>query len=69
MTHRNQHTLQESPVVLPDWTRPPAPRPGCDMCTALDKQRAEAEQAGDIRRATLLEVDMRSHSRHGQGGA
>lgn len=45
-------TTQEPPISLPDPTRPPRPAPGCDVCAALDRQRAAAEEAGDIRRAT-----------------
>lgn len=61
----NQHqALPEPPITLPDPTRPPTPAPGCDVCAALDRQRAEAEDAGNIRRATMFEVEMRRHPRH-----
>ncbi|MFF7259446.1 hypothetical protein ACFZCL_04020 [Streptomyces sp. NPDC008159] len=53
--------LQEEPVTLPDPTRPPRPTPGCDVCGALDQQRAQAEEAGNVRRATTLEMEMRQH--------
>jgi hypothetical protein len=56
--------LQEQPVTLPDPTRPPRPAPGCGVCGALDKQRASAEREGDIRRATMFEIEMRRHPRH-----
>jgi hypothetical protein len=59
-----QQTLQEPPISLPDPTRPPVPAPGCDVCAALDRQRAAAEEAGDIRRATAYEVEMRRHPKH-----
>jgi hypothetical protein len=39
------------------------------VCQALDKQRAEAEQDGDVRRATMFEVEMRRHPRHREGAA
>ncbi|MCL6733268.1 hypothetical protein [Streptomyces neyagawaensis] len=55
------HGLQEEPVTLPDPTRPPKPTPGCDVCAALDQQRAQAEEDGDTRRATTLEMEMRRH--------
>jgi hypothetical protein len=57
-------TMQEPPISLPDPTRPPKPAPGCDVCEALDKQRAAADEAGDIRRATAYEVEMRRHPGH-----
>jgi hypothetical protein len=31
---------------------------------ALDEQRAQAEKDGDVRRATMFEVEMRRHPRH-----
>lgn len=60
-----QQTTDEPPVYLPDPTRPPRPAPGCDVCQALDKQRAAAEKAGNIRRATSCEVEIRNHPKHG----
>jgi hypothetical protein len=62
-----QQTTDEPPITLPDPTRPPKPAPGCDVCAALDKQRAEAEEAGNIRLATTYEVEMRRHPTHGEG--
>lgn len=62
-----RQTFPEDPVTLPDPTRPPKPAPGCDVCAALDKQRAEAEEAGNIRLATTYEVEMRRHPTHGEG--
>ncbi|MFM9811588.1 hypothetical protein ACKI16_24135 [Streptomyces scabiei] len=59
-----QQTTQDPPVTLPDPTRPPRPAPGCGVCQALDKQRAEAEQDRDISRATMFEVEIRRHPRH-----
>lgn len=59
-----QQTLQEPPVTLPDPTRPPKPRPGCDVCQALDRQRAAAERAGDVRKATTCEIEIRRHPGH-----
>lgn len=57
----SRQTAPEPPVTLPDPTRPPKPTPGCDVCAALDKQRTEAEEGGDIRHATTLEIEMRQH--------
>jgi hypothetical protein len=62
-----RQTLQEPPIELPDPTRPPVPAPGCDVCGALDRQRAAAEEAGDTRRATAYEVEMRRHPKHRDG--
>jgi hypothetical protein len=62
-----QQTTPEPPVSLPDPTRPPRPAPGCDVCAALDEQRARAELAGDTRLATTYEVEMRSHPKHSGG--
>lgn len=63
-----QQTMPEAPVVLTDPTRPPRPAPGCDVCAALDKQRAQAEERGDIRAATTCEVEIRRHP-HAQSAA
>jgi hypothetical protein len=37
------------------------------VCAALDKQRAQAEKAKDVRRATMFEVEMRRHPNHRDG--
>lgn len=63
----SQQTTQEPPISLPDPTRPPTPAPGCDVCEALDRQRAAAEEAGNIRLATAYEVEMRRHPKHRNG--
>lgn len=60
----SRQTTSEPPISLPDPTRPPRPALGCDVCGALDRQRAQAEGRGDIRRATTCEVEMRRHPRH-----
>jgi hypothetical protein len=60
-----QQTVPEPPVTLPDPSRPPTPAPGCDVCAALDRQRAAAERAGNIGQATTCEQEMRSHPTHG----
>lgn len=62
-----QKTTMDPPISLPDPTRPPRPAPGCDVCAALDRQRAEAEQAKNVRAATTCEVEIRSHPSH-RGG-
>lgn len=60
----SRQTTSEPPIELPDPTRPPRPALGCGVCKALDKQRAAAEKDGDVRRATMFEVEMRRHPRH-----
>lgn len=57
-------SVQGNPIDLPDPTRPPRPAPGCDVCAALDRQRAEAEAAEEYGRATTFEMEIRRHPRH-----
>ncbi|MFF7881086.1 hypothetical protein ACH40F_07585 [Streptomyces sp. NPDC020794] len=64
-----QQTTSEAPITLPDPTRPPKPAPGCDVCAALDRQRAAAEGAGNIAQATTCEQEMRRHPAHGDRAA
>lgn len=54
-------TTMDEPIHLPDPTMPPAPAPGCDVCVALDVQRAEAEAAQDYAQATACEQEIREH--------
>lgn len=61
---KQQTKPDERPIVLPDPTRPPTPAPGCDVCAALDRQRATAERAGNIGLATTYEQEMREHPAH-----
>lgn len=63
-THRK--TTMGEPVHLPDPTSPPEPAPGCDVCASLDRQREQAEEAGDIRRATTCEMEIRQHPHEDQ---
>ena len=56
-----QQTASEPPVTLLDPTRPPRPAPGCDVCAALDKQRAAFERKNDVKRATDCEDEIRNH--------
>lgn len=69
MRQLTEQTTQEPPITLPDPTRPPKPAPGCGVCAALDKQRAAAERAGDVRKATSCEVEIRHHPTHREGTA
>jgi hypothetical protein len=61
-----QQTTDEPPITLPDPTRPPRLAPGCDVCAALDKQRAQAERDRDVRRATTCEIEIRRHPHPGR---
>ncbi|WP_240137975.1 hypothetical protein [Streptomyces sp. MUM 178J] len=51
------------PVHLPDPRPLPAaePAPGCGVCAALVKQRAEALAAGDQSKALDLSIEIRNH--------
>ena len=60
----SRQTIPEPPVTLPDPTRPPRPAARCGGCQALHKQRAEAEEAGNVRRAAMFEIEIRRHPRH-----
>ncbi|MFK0018177.1 hypothetical protein [Streptomyces sp. NPDC090798] len=62
---KQQTKPDERPVTLPDPTRPPMPAAGCDVCEALDQQRAAAEHSGNISLATTCEQEMRRHPAHG----
>ncbi|MFI5687932.1 hypothetical protein [Streptomyces sp. NPDC051636] len=57
-------STQEQPVNLLDPTRPPNPAPGCDVCQALDRQRAAHEQRHEYGRATDCEEEIRRHPKH-----
>ena len=59
-----QRTTQEPPITLPDPTRPPGPAAGCDVCAALEEQRAGYERRGNTKAATTCEVEMRNHPDH-----
>ncbi|AWW43404.1 hypothetical protein DN051_43355 (plasmid) [Streptomyces cadmiisoli] len=61
---RRRTTPTPAPVHLLDPTRPPRPAPGCDVCAALDRQRAQAERSGNTRRAIITEDEIRKHPRH-----
>ncbi|MGW1587338.1 hypothetical protein [Streptomyces sp. NPDC002386] len=56
--------VQEEPITLSDPTRPPRPAPGCDVCGALDRQRAEHEKRQEYGRATDCEDEIRRHPQH-----
>ncbi len=50
-------------VPQEDMSRPPAPAPGCETCTALAAQRAEARARFDASAQTDANVLMRQHQR------
>jgi hypothetical protein len=58
-------TYPGPPVELLLPLAPPAPVRGCDVCTALVKQRQEARDRGDLSAATDVDVEIRSHP-HGR---
>lgn len=64
---RRQTTPAEPVLVhLLEPTPPPEPTPGCDICAALARQRAEATAAGELSQATDYSVEMRRHTHGGQ---
>ncbi|MFE9765132.1 hypothetical protein ACFYPC_11455 [Streptomyces sp. NPDC005808] len=54
-------TIMTGPVHLPEPTPPPQPVPGCGVCSALDRQRAEHTATGDPSKATDCNVEIRNH--------
>jgi hypothetical protein len=48
--------------ALPLFPEPaPPPVPGCDICGALDRQRAEARAKGDLSFVADCNAEIRSH--------
>jgi hypothetical protein len=58
-------TTQELPITLGLPLAPAAPAPGCGVCGALARQRAEAVEEGDLSRATDYSVEIRNHPHEG----
>nr|WP_078970751.1 hypothetical protein [Streptomyces chattanoogensis] len=50
------------PVHLGEPASDPRPVAGCDVCGALDEQRARAYATGDKSKASDCNVEMRRHS-------
>jgi hypothetical protein len=51
----------DEPARLALPLEPPAPKPGCGVCAALGRQRAEAEATGDMSKASDCNVEIRNH--------
>lgn len=43
------------------WARDPVPNAGCDVCAALESQRADARRAGDGSTVSDCNVEIRRH--------
>ena len=55
-------TTMSGPVDLPLPSDPPAPRPGCVICTDLAEKRARAHAERDYSRVSDCNVRMRRHT-------
>ncbi|MFI1948593.1 hypothetical protein ACH46F_32680 [Streptomyces virginiae] len=54
----------QEPPHLPLRTEPdPVPTPGCGVCEALGRQRAEARAKGDRSKVSDCNVELRNHQR------
>ncbi|MFD4563727.1 hypothetical protein ACFWOX_04730 [Streptomyces sp. NPDC058467] len=54
-------TTMDPPVTLELPLDEPEPAPGCGVCGALARQRAQAVKDGDPSRATDCSVEIRNH--------
>ncbi|AVH59714.1 MULTISPECIES: hypothetical protein [Streptomyces] len=54
-------TTMDPPITLELPLSAPDPAPGCGVCQALARQRAEALAAGNASRATDCNVEIRNH--------
>lgn len=60
MTHPT--TCPGPPVELPlRLDADPEPVPGCDVCSALSKERHEAHRRRDMSKVTDVNVEIRRH--------
>nr|WP_254878622.1 hypothetical protein [Streptomyces sp. NA04227] len=60
----NPLTYPENPVELPMPRADPDPVPGCEVCSALVEERAEARSAGNGSKVTDLNIELRNHAGH-----
>ncbi|MFJ9376817.1 hypothetical protein [Streptomyces sp. NPDC101455] len=56
----------DAPPVLGLPLDEPTPSPGCGVCTALARQRADAHAVGDYSKVSDLNVELRSHQAAGR---
>ncbi|WP_156724718.1 hypothetical protein [Streptomyces apocyni] len=56
-------TTMDPPITLELPLDEPAPKPGCDVCAALAKQRDKAAILGDHSQVTDCNVEVRNHAR------
>ena len=59
-------TTMAEPVHVGLPTAAPAPVAGCDVCSALVRERTAARRDGDMSKVSDLNVEMRSHQRAGR---
>ncbi|MFD7677461.1 hypothetical protein [Streptomyces sp. NPDC060187] len=56
-----QATADDQALDLPLLLDQPEPAVRCDICTALARQRTEAESAGDWSKVSDCNVEIRDH--------
>jgi hypothetical protein len=61
-------TTMDPPVTLELPLAEPVPAPGCGVCGALARQRAEYAAAGNPSRATDCSVEIRNHPHRARKG-
>lgn len=54
-------TMMTPPVYVSLPPVPPKPTEDCGVCTALAKQRADAEARGDFSRVSDCNIELRNH--------
>ncbi|MET9532638.1 hypothetical protein ABZY02_19085 [Streptomyces sp. NPDC006649] len=61
-------TTMSGPVYLLLPSDPAQPAEGCDVCEALEKERAAAHAIGDGSKASDCNVEMHQHPHKGKAG-
>lgn len=61
-------TTMSDPVYLPLLSDPAQPAEGCDVCEALENERAMARAIGDGSKASDCNVEMQQHPHKGKAG-